>query len=121
MEGLILISQLKFLLEVKFMFLKQRKEKRSSKKRQWQRYLAEHSFFLTIILFLASVAIGCLVYYKYIYLAESAEPIATTSNIKIKEDAFYRILGAWQKREGDLSNISNKQYKNPFFVGQKSN
>ena len=77
--------------------------------------LAEHAFLASLILFLITLAIGGLLFYKYIILLEQGpQSEQTDQTFLLREDIYQQVLEHWQKDEEKFQQADSKQYPNPF-------
>jgi hypothetical protein len=76
--------------------------------------IAKHAFYTSLILFLLSLAIGLILFYKYIILAQEAEFEDTDQNYLLDEEAYKDIKKVWQEHENMLEQTDFKEYPNPF-------
>lgn len=78
------------------------------------RILAEHSFLTILILFFLALILGGLIFYKYIFLIEKAEPQIIKKPFRLEEQIYQKILKEWEERERRFNEASLKVYPDPF-------
>lgn len=76
--------------------------------------IVKHAFYTSLILFLLSLAIGSILFYKYIILAQRAEFEDTEQDYLLDEEAYKDIKKVWQEHENMLEETDFKEYPNPF-------
>ena len=76
--------------------------------------IAKHAFFASLILFLLSLAIGLILFYKYIISAQRAEFENTNQDYLLDEKAYKDIKKVWQGHENMFEQTDFKEYPNPF-------
>jgi len=76
--------------------------------------LVKKPFFTTMSFLLITFVLGGIIFYKYCFLVEKAEPQVIEKPLSLKEDLFKKILEEWEERERKLEQIKYKGYPNPF-------
>jgi cell division protein FtsL len=77
--------------------------------------LAEKSFWASIFLIFFAILIGCILFYKYDFLASKNEPQPTEVSIKIKTEIYSDILTEWESRQAKFEAADFKNWSDPFF------
>lgn len=75
--------------------------------------LIERSFLTILLIFLFSLILGFLIFYKYGSNLPSGQTI-TKEKIEFEEKLYERVLKNWQEREENFQKIDIKEYSNPF-------
>jgi len=78
------------------------------------RFLGEHFFFSFLLLFFLTLILGSLIFYQYVFLAETTEPNIFENPILFNEEAYEKVLEEWGNREKKIEAIDSGQYSNPF-------
>jgi len=76
--------------------------------------LAQHSFGLILVLFLVSLAVGGVVYYRYIVLLQNQALNLTQKPARFREDQFQNLLKEQQNREIKLNAVDSQEYRDLF-------
>jgi hypothetical protein len=61
--------------------------------------LGLHAFSIILISILVDIALGGLIFYKYVFLAESQSPTVTESIVKFDEKGYQKVVGELQSRQ----------------------
>jgi len=78
------------------------------------RKVAIHSFLVFLILFILSLGIGGLVFYRYNIQKETLEVEYVRRSVRFREDKYKKVLEHWREMERNLANIESCEYNNPF-------
>lgn len=76
--------------------------------------LARHPLLYSFFLFIISLAIGGVFFYKYLFLAENIKPLKASVAISLEEGAYQKILQTWQEQEKVFNEADTKTYIDPF-------
>ena len=77
------------------------------------RWLGTNVFLSFLISLLIALIIGDLMLYKYSFLIENIEP-EIGQRIGFKEEAYQRVLEAWEQDQKKFEETNTKNYPNPF-------
>lgn len=78
--------------------------------------LAENSFLTIMSLFLISLVLGGLIFYKYVVLTEKKEIKSNGESIQFEKETYENILNIWQTREDNFKKADAKKYYDPFKI-----
>lgn len=76
--------------------------------------LGEHAFAAFLVLFIISIIIGALIFYKYSVLAGGREIEIIEKAFQFKEKNYQEILKIWEEREKKFQEAGLKNFLNPF-------
>ena len=96
------------------MIIKERINKTKKSLSKMPLIITTHAFWVCLILFILSLAIGANLFYKYSILAERVEPEELEQTVLFKERTYQKVLKAWQEREKRFQEADFKEYSNPF-------
>ena len=82
------------------------------KKLPW--LMGEHAFLAFLVLFLISLIIGGILFYKYNILIQKMKPEVIESPFQFEEAAYRKILEEWEIREKKFAEAQFKEYPDPF-------
>lgn len=75
--------------------------------------LAKHFLLTSLSLFLLALIFGGFLFYKYVFLAQRAEPELSDSFL-LKKKTHQEVLEIWQEQEKRFSEADSKEYPDPF-------
>ena len=76
--------------------------------------MANYAFLSFLGLLFLSLIFGAILWYKYESLAQKEKPEVQIVPLQFKEDAFERVLKAWEEREKRFQESEFKEYPSPF-------
>lgn len=76
--------------------------------------VAERPLLYSFIIFLIVLAIGGILFYQYIFLAQRKETDLLTFPVLLEEETYQKILRGWQEQESKFNEADTKSYLNPF-------
>lgn len=91
--------------------------KKNLKKRNFLKFLeniAQHIIPTSLILFLLSLVLGGILFYKYVIFVQKKEFEVPQKESLIKENIYKEILKNWQEQEKRFDEADFKEYPNPF-------
>lgn len=77
------------------------------------RFLAYRLFLSCLFLFLLSLFLGGLLFYKVSTLGQKIEPEAFKT-FQLEKEIYYKVLEAWQEEERKFQEADLKEYPDPF-------
>ena len=77
--------------------------------------LARHPFLTCLFLFILSLIIGGLLFYKYIILAQKIKPELLEISV-LKENDYREVLEVWQRQEKKFNEADLKEYPDSFEI-----
>ncbi|MFQ6049567.1 MAG: hypothetical protein ACE5J0_00815 [Candidatus Paceibacterales bacterium] len=78
------------------------------------RALGERAFLAFLGLFVLSLILGGLAFYKYSVLAKKTELQTTEKPLQFKEKTYQKVLETWQEKEKRFKETDVKEYPDPF-------
>jgi len=76
--------------------------------------LAKNAFLVIIMLFLANILFGQLLFYYHVIVADSKPGLSVDNPAKFKENIYNTVLEESQRREEAFNNSAQINYSNPF-------
>ena len=76
--------------------------------------IVKHAFFTSLILFLLSLAVGFILFYKYSISMQRVELENTNQDYLLDERVYKDIKKVWQEHEIMFEQTDFKEYPNPF-------
>ena len=76
--------------------------------------IAQHILPTSLILFLISLILGGILFYKYIIFVQKKQFEVPQKESIIKEDIYKEILKNWQEQEKRFNEDGFKEYSDPF-------
>jgi len=76
-------------------------------------FFGKHAFGLILNIILLELILGGIIFYKYAFSAEKAEP-EISNNFKFKENSYQEILKEWEQREAKFQEHFGQNLKSPF-------
>jgi len=76
--------------------------------------IAEHAFWACLILFIISLIISFLLFYRYDYIAEKQAMEGLSQECVFNREVYDNVLLIWNNQEELFNSIGNKEYINPF-------
>jgi len=76
--------------------------------------IARHPFCACCLLFLLSILIGAILFYKYDFLAQKTPPLITGKKVLLNEEAYNNVLMIWGEQEERFEEVDFKTYSSPF-------
>lgn len=78
------------------------------------RILVKRLFLSCLLFFLFSLALGGILFYKYVFLAQKVKPEVFQRESLLKEDIYKEVLKIWQEHERKFNEADSKEYPDPF-------
>ena len=88
--------------------------KKFLKKLPW--FLGEHAFLTILTLIFLAVIISGSVFYKYVILAEKADPLIVEKAIRFDSGQHREILDEWDRRRQAFKAVGDKEYFDLFNI-----
>ena len=99
--------------------IKLKLNKVSGKIKNIPKSLAEKNFLFFSGLFFISLFLGLIIFYYYVFLAETSDQIIKEEELlKLDTETQKRVLEEWQKRNEIFQTAGSKEYFDPFSVDQ---
>jgi len=76
--------------------------------------LGKNAFLAFWGLFILSLILGLLVFYRYHIFTKEPELKITEKQLQFKTKTYQEILGTWQEKEERFRQTDSKKYPNPF-------
>jgi len=80
------------------------------------KWTAEHAFLVFIILFLISLIVGGIMFYKYGILARSTELEPEAVLVRFSKDSYQKIEKEQQSRRERFEQADFKEHQDPFWI-----
>jgi len=77
-------------------------------------FFGNHAFGLILSIIFIELILGGLIFYKYAFLAEKAEPEIGSNNFEFKENYYQEILKEWEQRDIKFQEQFGQNIKSPF-------
>ena len=75
---------------------------------------ASHPFSASLFLFFIALALGFLIFYKYVFLSQRAAFSIPEKQSFFNEAAYEEVLKRWQDQENKFKEAETKEYPDPF-------
>jgi len=76
--------------------------------------IAEHAFWACLGLFILSLAVSLLLFFRYDYMAKKQVIESLGQECVFNREVYNNVLSTWKEQEESFNNINNKEYINPF-------
>ncbi len=77
-------------------------------------FIARHAFICLLVVVLLELAVGGVLFYKYVLLAKVLDRQATDTTIMFAKVPYDQVLKAWESRKAIFEGALDVQYQNPF-------
>jgi hypothetical protein len=77
-------------------------------------FFGKHAFGFVLSIILLELILGGVIFYRYAFLAEEAEPEIGSNHLKFKESVYRGILKEWEQREVKFQESFEQNLQSPF-------
>jgi len=81
---------------------------------KFPRKMAERAFITFLGFLVLFLIFGAILFYKYVFLAQNAEPDILDESVKFNEKLFQEISQGLTERDENFKSADSKQYPDPF-------